>query len=196
MNPLPDLRRGRRRWLAGAALAGTALAAALVGCASLLGPRTIEIPREALQARLAKAFPVTRRAMNLLDIEASAPTLALLPERNRISAGFDLTGRELLSGQAYQGHVAMSFGLRYEPSDLSIRLRDVTVDQINVDGLPPMAERTLTRLGAQIVEAQLQDHIVHQLKPEDLRSADRLGYQVSSIQVNATGLAIHLTPQP
>jgi len=168
---------------------------ALSACASLLGPRTVEVSREELQAKLSKPFPTTQRVMNVLDINAQAPTLSLLPERNRVATRMALTAQDSLMGQSYRGSVALSFGLRYEPKDLSIRLTQVTLDEVQIDGLPAIYQRTLTRLAASIAESRLQDFPVHHFKPEDLRKADRMGYEVGEIRVTATGLAIALQPR-
>ena len=182
----------RRRAL----LAITVAAGLAAGCASLLGPRTVEISREELTDKLGKQFPATKRVMRLLDVTAALPRLDMIADSNRVGVTFDLTAKELLFNQEYKGTVGLSFGLRYEPSDLSIRLKDVKIEQVHVEGLPPAYQRALTNLGGQVAEDQLQDFPVHHFKPEDLRSADRMGYQVGDISVTKTGLAVKLTPKP
>ena len=56
-------------------------------------------------------------------------------------------------------------------------------------------QRYLTKLGAWIAEDRLQDFPVHQFKPEDLRTADRMGYEVGHIQVTDKGLEVRLNPK-
>lgn len=190
----------RRTWakcLGWASLsAALGLAAGLGGCARILGPRTVEISREELLAKLSKQFPTTKRVMNVLDVSATAPRLTLLPERNRVAAAIDLQATNVLLGQAYEGRIALSFGLRYEPKDLSIRLAEVKVVTVQVEGLPEVLQRQLTSLGAWVAEERLQDFPVYRFHPDDLRSADRLGYVVGGIQVTSTGLAISVVPRP
>ncbi|WP_290645896.1 DUF1439 domain-containing protein [Aquabacterium sp.] len=187
--PTPGLRRRT-------ALMAMAIPVMLAACASLLGPRTVEISREELLTKLGKQFPTTKRLMKLLDVTAALPTLDLQEEKNRVSASVDLTARELLMGQEYKGKVTLSFGLRFEPKDLTLRLNEPRIEQVAVEGLPPVYQRALSNLGAKLVEETLNDYPVHQLKPEDLRTADRLGYQVKDIAVTHTGLAVHLIPRP
>lgn len=186
----------RFTWRRRALLATVATAGLLTACASLLGPRTVEISREELTEKLGRQFPTTKRVMKLLDVTAALPRLDLIEDSNRVGVTFDLTAKELLFEQSYKGTVGLSFGLRYEPSDLTIRLKDVRIEQVNVEGLPPVYQRALTNLGAQVVEDQLQDYPIHHFKPEDLRSADRMGYQVGDIKVTKNSLAIQLTPRP
>lgn len=182
-------RRDALRW------GGLGTLTLLTACAGILGPRTVLITKEELTSKIAKPFPVSNRIMNLLDVRAQAPRLQFLPQDNRVSTEFDLSADELLMGRTYQGTIGVSFGLRFEPQDLTLRLTKVHVDQINLAGLPASAQRYLTRLGAWIAEDKLQDYPVHQFKPEDLRSADRLGYEVGDINVTDKGLEVHLNPK-
>lgn len=200
MNPLPPMPRLtqpspdtlRRRTL----FMGMALAGLVASCATLLGPRTVEISRDELLAKMGKQFPMTKRVMKLLDVSAALPRLDLQGDKNRVALGVDLTARELIMGGEHKGQVVLSFGLRFEPKDLSIRLTQPRIEQVMVDGLPQVYQRALSTLGAQLVEDSLNDYVVHQLKPEDLRTADRMGYEVKDVQITATGLAIHLVPRP
>lgn len=98
-------------------------------------------------------------------------------------------------GGEHKGEVALSFGLRFEPKDLTIRLTQPKVEQVMVEGLPPVYQRALSTMGAQLVQDSLNDYPVHQLRPEDLRATDRMGYEVKDIQITATGLAVHLVPR-
>jgi hypothetical protein len=175
---------------------GLASGLLLAACAGLLGPRTVEISREELLAKLDKQFPTTKRVLSLLDVTASLPTLDMQGDQNRVLAGVDLTARELVMLQEYRGRVSMSFGLRFEPKDLTIRLANPKIEQVDIAGLPTYYQKMLTGLGARFAEDTLQDYPVHQFKPEDLRSADRMGYEVKDIQVTASGLAVHLSPRP
>ncbi|KGM40274.1 hypothetical protein JY96_10180 [Aquabacterium sp. NJ1] len=187
--PSPEALRRRTLFM------GMAAAALVAACASLLGPRTVEISRDELQARLGKQFPVTKRVMKLLDVSAGVPRLDLQGDKNRVALGFDLTAKELIMGGEHKGEVALSFGLRFEPKDLTIRLTQPKVEQVMVEGLPPVYQRALSTMGAQLVQDSLNDYPVHQLKPEDLRATDRMGYEVKDIQITATGLAVHLVPR-
>jgi Protein of unknown function (DUF1439) len=174
---------------------GMAVAGLVAACASLLGPRTVEISRDELQAKLGKQFPTTKRVMKLLDVSTGLPRLDLQGDKNRVAMGFDLTAKELIMGGEHKGEVTLSFGLRFEPKDLTIRLTQPKIEQVMVEGLPPVYQRALSTMGAQLVEDSLNDYPVHQFKPEDLRTADRMGYEVKNIQITATGLAVHLVPR-
>lgn len=187
---MPEIsRRSALRWGTLATLVG------LTACASMLGARTVVISKEELASKIAKPFPVTHRLMDLLDVKAQAPRLRFMPQENRVGTEFDLSASDLLFNRTYNGTIGVSFGLRFEPKDLTLRLTNVKVDQISLAGLPAAAQRYLTKLGAWIAEDQLRDFPVHHFKPEDLRSADRLGYEVGDIKVTDQGLEVHLNPK-
>ena len=190
MPVLPEMsRRDALRW------GGLALLSSLAGCAGILGPRTVVITKEELTTKISKPFPVSNRIMDLLDVKAQAPRLQFHPKDNRVGTEFDLSATDNLFKKTYQGTIGVSFGLRFEPKDLTLRLTAVKVDQIGLAGLPTTLQRYLTRLGAWIAEDKLQDYPVHQFKPEDLRTADRLGYEVGDIKVTDKGLEVHLNPK-
>jgi hypothetical protein len=167
----------------------------LAGCAGLLGPRTIEVSRDDILGKLRQKFPITRQVLGYLDITAGNPTLVMLPQSNRVSTQVDLKLDDTMFHKAHQGFVAASFGLRYEPRDLTIRLDQVTLDEVSLPTVSPVFLDSLKRLGNQVARDVLQGFVVRQLKPEDLHQADRLGYEVAALRVTATGLAVDLVPK-
>ena len=174
---------------------GAATVLTLSACANLLGPRTIEISRDELLRKLAPQFPLTQRLMGVLDVDALPPTLDLHADQNRVTATVPLVARELLRGRTHQGELALSFGLRFEPQDLSIRLRDPRLESARIDGVPPAWQQGLTSLAAWLAEDRLNDLVVHRLKPEDLQRTERMGYAVHDLRVTTTGLAVDLRPR-
>ena len=61
-------------------------------------------------------------------------------------AGSSIVG--LLTQREYKGGIDLSYGLRFEPSDNSVRMTDVKLAKLNVDGTPDLMERPLSRFGA------------------------------------------------
>ncbi len=184
------LRRAMLMMLGGSG--ALAAGAGLAGCARLLGPRTVEIGQDELQHKLAAAFPLRKPLLSVFDVTAEAPALRLLPEVDRVATMVPFTARDRWLGSTFKGRVGLSFGLRFEPSDLTLRLRDARVDEIDIGGLPTGAT---TRLGAWLAQDKLRDFAIHQFKPDDLRTADRLGYRVDTIKVIPSGLQVRLVPR-
>lgn len=185
----------RRRMLlvCGGGVFGWGAASGLSGCARLFGPRTIEISQEELLQKLATQFPMRKQVLEVFELTASTPSLRMVPDDDRVATVIPFTARDRLVGSTFAGSVGLSFGLRFEPRDLTLRLRDAKVDSVDIGALPKGAT---TRLGVWLAEEKLRDFAIHRFKPEDLRTADRLGYQVDSIKVAKAGLVVRLVPRP
>jgi hypothetical protein len=189
--PAMRLRLGRPAFLL-----SLATATVLAACAGWMGPRTIDIPREDLQAKLSQKFPISKQVLGYLDVTASRPQLTMLPQSGRISAQVDFKIDDTMFRKLHQGWVQASFGLRYEPLDQTVRLDQVTLDEVSLPTLPSYFLDSLKRLGNQVARDNLQGYVIKQLKPDDLQKVDRMGYQVAGLRVTASGLAVDLVPKP
>ncbi|MEO9064704.1 MAG: hypothetical protein ABI277_10365 [Burkholderiaceae bacterium] len=118
------------------------------GCALLLGPRTIDVSQARLQDLVDQRFPVYRRVLDGFDVTLDAPRLSLEPETNRVDIEVALRAG---SGGAVRatmsGSLLVSQSLRFEPSDNTVRLADVRVERLAIDGLPANWQRQIDRLG-------------------------------------------------
>jgi hypothetical protein len=179
-----------------AALLGAAAMAALAAGCGLLpaGPRLIEIPQERLFAQLSGQFPFNRRMLELFDVTVKAPRFRLLPQENRIATELDVTAGQALLRQAFNGRLGLTYGLRYEPEDASVRLADVRVVRFELDGVPDAMQTRMGRIGALLAEEVLSGFVVHRFKPEELRIAQGLGLRPGGINVTGRGLALTLEP--
>ncbi|HEY5801106.1 MAG TPA: DUF1439 domain-containing protein, partial [Burkholderiaceae bacterium] len=89
--------------------AGVVLCALLLAsCASLLGPRQVEIPLEKLQQSLDRRFPINHRLLEVFAIELSAPRLALLPDEDRLMLSMQASITPPFLRQRYSGNMALS----------------------------------------------------------------------------------------
>jgi hypothetical protein len=122
-----------RRALCVGAIAGAALT--IPGCGGF-GPRTVELPQARLQELVARHFPVDKRLLDVIDLTLDSPRVGLQPEANRISVEVALRAN---GGGPIQtrlsGSLLVSEGLRFEPSDNTVRLVDVQVERFVIDGL-------------------------------------------------------------
>lgn len=173
----------------------TATLAACAGLNSMLAPSTVEISREELLKKLGQQFPMRNQILDVFDVTANAPRLTMQPDANRVLADFDLSATDRWFKRQYQGSLWLSFGLRYEPRDQTIRLANVTIDKVSVQGLPESYQRQMTKLGSWLTEDRLQDYVVHRFTPEELRRADEHGLTVADIKITPRGLAIKLAPK-
>jgi hypothetical protein len=183
----------RRRLLA-AAVATPALL--LGGCAALQpGPRTVDISEARLVELISTQFPFNSRYLELFDVSLASPRVRLIPAENRIGTelGYSV-GSFLLGSREYQGKLNLSYGLRFEPSDNTVRLSQVRVEGFEVPGVPSAYAARANRLGGLLAESLLKDFAIHQLKAEDLDIARGWGYQPGALTVQSGGLRLQLDP--
>ena len=178
-------------WKTWALLAATL---ALAACAALLGPRTVNVSQAQLQQWIDRQFPLDSRALELFDVTVTAPRLTLRPEADRIAAECDIDVKDRLLRVPQRGTIALSYGVRFEPADNTVRLTDVKLERVAIDGAPSLLQRQLDRFGAQLAALALRDLAFYTLRPKDVEAARGRGYRFSELHVTGTGLAITLLP--
>ena len=172
-----------------------AVVAVLSACADLFGPRTVEVSQARLQELIARRFPIDRRVLNAIDITVDSPRLTMQPESNRVAIEVSLrAGSDGAVSTQVNGLLLVSEGLRFEPSDNTVRLVDVRVERFAIDGLPGNWQRQLDRLGKPLAKALLDDQVLYALRPKDIAALEGRGVRPGDLRVTATGLSITLLP--
>lgn len=189
----PEVRAITRRRLIGAALL-LPLLGAIGGCAGLGGPRVVTLDEAELAALVEKQFPFDRRLLEIVDLRVSAPSLRLVPERNRLASELQLRLSDRLYGQALEGRVALDYALRWDAAAQALRLADVRVGTVELGGATGTLGAAARGLGPLLAEQLLADAVIWRPRPEDL--ADRLGgrWQPGAVDVTRRGVEIRLDP--
>ena len=97
----------------------------LVACTGLTGPTVITLTEAELAALIARSFPITRRVLEVIDVQMLAPRLRLLPAQNRLAVDLTVASQERLFGKSGRGQLVFDSALRFEPRDASVRLTQV-----------------------------------------------------------------------
>jgi hypothetical protein len=160
------VRLSRRRLLVAAGLG------LLCGCASI-DPRHLTLSAAEVQARVARQFPRQQRLMELLDVSLANPVVRLVPERNRMATTMDLQASERLSGRALRGSLAIDHGLRFEPSDATVRLVNVKVEGVKLELAGTPLSGQAARLAALLAERVLDDFVIYRVSDEKRQSLAR-----------------------
>jgi len=163
--------------------------AGLGGCASL-APRNLVLSQADLQTLIERQFPKERRVLEVVDLTLSRPVVRLHPDRNRIGTDLELTATERLSGRAVRGHLALDHGLRYEPSDGTVRLAQVRVQELKLDvgGRPLSAQAE--RLSGSLAERALDDFVLHRVSDERRQALRQAGLERAEFVVTARGIEL------
>ncbi len=176
------------------------LATSLIGCAALRPqPKTLNISQERLMQLIGGQFPFNSKMLEVLDVGVSSPKISFDAVNNRINTSLDLNviGSGivgLLTKREYKGGIDLSYGLRFEPTDNSVRMTDVKLGKLSVDGVPELMERPMSRLGVALAQKLLSEQVLYKVSDKDLEAAKGWGYKPGAFKIGAAGLAITLDP--
>jgi hypothetical protein len=147
-----------------------------------------------LHAALSERFPLQLGIGGLLELRVSAPSLHLLPARNRIGAGLvaEVGGLPL---QQAPGELDVLFTVRYEPSDKTIRARDPELAGLRWPGLPPEIVQALQRILPSMAREALDEVVLHAFTPAELSLPDTMGFEPDKVTVVADGLLVTFAPK-
>jgi hypothetical protein len=190
--------RYRRLALARMAALSAALCAGVLavlsGCASLIGTHDVDISESQLTLLLARQFPMDRKVLEVIDLNISNPQIALIPQGNRVGTELDVTAVDRLFGSSATGHVKLDYGLRFQPSDHTIRMTQVRVRDLTLSSGSNNLRGAAQRIGGLVAENALENLVLYRMKPAQADEMDRLDLVASPITVTAEGL--HMTVSP
>ena len=178
-----------------------ALLALLSACAIVPpAPRTIVVSEAKLAQLIGAQFPFNSQALELLDVNVRAPRIVLDSAANRINTSLDLdvAGDGILglfTNKSYKGGIDLSYGLRFEPKDSSVRMTDVRVLGFRVDGAPALIQGPLSRLGGVLAQELLNDYALYRLRPEEFKASQGWNYRPARFIIVPDGLQIVLEPE-
>lgn len=167
--------------------------ALLASCATMSGPRDVELTASRLQQGLEKRFPMNQRVLEMFDIRLTHPQLAMLPEQERIAVTIDTAIGTPLAAQPWNGSLALSGRLAVDAARNAIVLRDARLDRLGADGMDETHQRMLGRVATLVADRVIKDFVLYTFKPEDLR---HFGVQYTPTVIKTTANALVITFEP
>jgi hypothetical protein len=164
----------------------------LAACASI-DSRNVTLSPSEVQTLVARQFPRQQRLMELLDVSLANPVVKLLPERNRLATTMDLLASERLSGRALRGSFAIDHGLRFEPSDATVRLANVRVENMSLELAGTPLTGQAARLGGLLAERVLDGFVIYRVSDERRQSMARAGVNNADVAVTERGIELRFT---
>jgi hypothetical protein len=164
----------RRRMLATMAVA--AAGGLLASCATVIGPRRVELSQSRLQAGLERRFPLRNRMLELFDVQLTRPRLAIMPDTDRVGLTLAMSGHLVLDNMRN-----------------AVVLSASHVDSFDIDGMDGNRVRDLGRAADVLVNQLMRDMPVYSFHPEDLRYA---GVQFIPTRLETAPNALFVTLEP
>jgi hypothetical protein len=173
---------------------GAALLACLMlaSCASLIGPREVEIPLQKLQDGIERRFPLNNRVLEFLDIRLSRPQLSL-PGGERVALAMEAYVAPPFTNQSWSGNLALSGRLYLDAGRGAVLMNEARVDRFVIDGMDEARQRQLGKVADLLLSKVVRDVPVYTFRLEDLRYA---GVQFVPTRITTTPRALVVTLEP
>ena len=190
MDRTADL-QGRRGF--GKRMLALAAGGLLASCASIVGPRRVELSQARLQAGLERRFPLHNRMLQLFDVQLTNPRLAILPEIDRVALSLDVSVAPPFLRQSWRGSMALSGRLVLDAARNAVFLTDTHLERFDVEGIDADRARDLGRAADLLVNQLVRDMPAYTFRPEDLRYA---GVQFVPTRLETAPGALVVTLEP
>jgi hypothetical protein len=173
---------------------GVAAAAALSSCATILGPREVDLPLSKLQAGIDRRFPMDNRLLELFDLRLSRPQLAILPG-DRVALTVDASVAQSFLRNPLSGSLAFSGRLVVDQAKNGVYLAEPRLERFTISGMDESVSRQLSRAANGLLDRAVLDIPVYSFRMDELRYAG-VQYVPTRIATTATGLRVSLEPMP
>lgn len=165
----------------------------LTSCASLLGPRDVELPIAKLQQAMDRKFPFNNRYLEIFDIYVSNPRLTLQPDTNRVVTTMDASISPPFLKQAWRGSFTLSAVVQLDPARRAVLLVDPRMDDIVLDGVDPGTTRRIAKIGGMLAEEILRKSPLYTFGPDDFRYGGS-SFVPTRIVTRSSGLVVTFEP--
>jgi hypothetical protein len=181
----------RRRF--GAMATVLAAGALLASCASLSGPRRIELSESRLQAGLERRFPLHNRMLELFDVRLTGPRLAIQPQSDRVALTMDVSVAPPFLRQSWNGTMTLSGHLYVDAARSGVFMADAHVDRFDIQGMDGGRANDLGRAADVLMNQLVRDVAIYSFRSEDLRYA---GTQFVPTRLDTVSGALVVTVEP
>lgn len=177
----------KRLWLVG-------MCVLLASCASVLGPRDVEVSQQRLQTSLERKFPLHQRVLELFEVTLTQPQVQVVPELDRVALTLDAALQNRFGGGTPRlGRLTLSGRLALDAPHHALLLRDTRIDSFSLDGMDSGRQSQLTAVANVLLDRVASGITVYTFQPDDLR---RAGVQFAPTRIVTRPRAVVVTLEP
>jgi hypothetical protein len=184
---------GMTRRRIGKALLAAAACGMLASCATIVGPREVDLPLNKLQAGIDRRFPLDNRMLELFDVRLSRPQLAIEPDSDRIALTINADVAPFFLSKSMNGTLALSGHLYVDPARRGVFMADPRVDRLDIAGAELSGQRQLAKVANLVMDEVVRDVPLYSFRAEDLRYAG-VQFVPTSIRAVPGALRVRLEP--
>lgn len=175
-------------------LLSTMLVLLLVGCATMMGDRTVNVTGNQIAEKLNEKLAVPISLMKIFDVNLSNALVTFDQETGRMKTMMDTKLSSQLFDESVAGNIGISGKLRFDTAKNAIVLDEPKIESLSFDGTDDKFNQVLNALAAEIGGDLLNGLTLYTVKPEDLQFAGTQ-YNPKDMVVTNQGLQLTLSPQ-
>jgi hypothetical protein len=165
----------------------------LASCASVVGPREVDLSLNKLQAGIDRRFPLDNRMLELFDVRLSSPQLSIQSDRDRVALTINADVAPLFARKSWGGSLVLSGRLYVDPARQGVYLAEPHVERLDIGGADMAGQRQVARLAEMVMDEVVRDMPVYSFRTEDLRYA---GVQFVPTSIRTVPGALRVTLEP
>jgi len=172
----------------------TGLILLLVGCATMMGDRTVNVTGDQISEKLNEKLAVPISLLKVFDVNLSNSLVTFDETTGRMTTTMDTKLSSQLFDESLTGKLGISGKLRFDPQKSAVILDDPKVESFNLGGQDNKFNDVLNALAKTVGGEMLNGLTLYKVKPEDLQFAGTQ-YAPKDMVVTNKGLQLTLTPQ-
>lgn len=170
------------------------IALALIGCATMLGDRTVNVTGNQIEEKLNEKLAVPISLLKVFDVNLSNSVVTFDQASGRMTTTMDTKLTSQLFGESLAGQLGISGQLRFDPAKNAIVLDDPKVERFDLNGADDKFNDVLNALAKTVGGEVLNGLTLYTIKPEELKLGSTQ-YTPKDMVVTDQGLQLTLTPQ-
>jgi len=166
----------------------------LVGCATIMGDRTVNVTSAQIQEKLNEKLSVPFSLLKVFDVKLSNALVTFDQTTGRMHTVMDADLSSKLLNQQSSGKLGLSGKLRFDAASSSVVLDEPAIEQINLGQASQQSKEILNALAKTVGKEMLKGLTLYKVKPDDLKVSGTQ-YVPKGMVVTDRGLQIKLSPQ-
>ncbi|MFW5432020.1 MAG: DUF1439 domain-containing protein [Methylophilaceae bacterium] len=166
----------------------------LVGCATMMGDRTVNVTGDQIAEKLNEKLAVPIQLLKIFDVNLSNSLVTFDETTGRMTTTMDTKLSSQIFEESLAGKLGISGKLRFDAATNSVVLDEPKVENFNLDGGDGKFNDLLSALAKTVGGEMLNGLTLYTVNPEDLKVGGTQ-YSPKDMVVTDKGLQLTLTPQ-
>ena len=170
-----------------------ALLCGLAACASLAGPRDVELPLSKLQSGIDRRFPLNNKVLELFEIQLTRPQLSMLADSGRVALALDALVTPPFTRQSWRGNLVLSGRLYIDTARGAVLMAEPMLERLTVEGVDEGRQQQFAKVANVLMTNVINDVPLYHFKPEDLTYGG-VTFVPTRITTTSRGLTVSVEP--